>query len=96
MLRYAYPVQPISIKEKSHFIDVIGIPVTAAPFDIQIQSIMLWARKHLSRFVYVANTHMLVKAYRHRPFWQVLENADMVTPDGMPLVWMLKLLGIHT
>lgn len=96
MLRHVSPLQPISLKDKSYFIDVIGTPVTAAPFDTQIQSIMVWARKRLSKFVCVANTHMLVEAYRHRSFWQVLDNADMVTPDGMPLVWMLKLLGIRS
>lgn len=94
MLRHASPLQSSPIQDKSHFIDIIGTPVTAAPFDIQIQSIMDWARKRLSRFVCVANTHMLVESYRHHSFWQVLDNADMVTPDGMPLVWMLKLLGI--
>lgn len=96
MLRRASPLQPSPIKEQSHFIDVIGTPVTAVPFEIQIQSIMLWARKRLSRIVCVANTHMLVEAYRHHSFLQVLDNADMITPDGMPLVWMLKLLGIRT
>ncbi|WP_253188179.1 WecB/TagA/CpsF family glycosyltransferase [Leptolyngbya sp. 'hensonii'] len=28
-------------------------------------------------------------------FASVLFNADLVTPDGMPLVWMMRLLGIH-
>jgi N-acetylglucosaminyldiphosphoundecaprenol N-acetyl-beta-D-mannosaminyltransferase len=36
---------------------------------------------------------MLMEAYWHRAFARVLESADLVTPDGMPLVWMLRLLG---
>jgi len=34
-----------------------------------------------------------MEAYWHPKFAHHLQNADMVTPDGMPLVWMMKLLG---
>lgn len=36
---------------------------------------------------------MLVEAYRDPEFAPVLQNADLVAPDGMPLVWMLRLMG---
>jgi len=96
MPQNASQIRQISLKDKSRCIDVIGTQITAVPFDIQVLAIMAWARKRLSKFVCVANTHMLVEAYHHRSFWQVLHNADMVTPDGMPLVWMLKWMGIHS
>lgn len=38
---------------------------------------------------------MLIEAYWNRDFAQVLESADLVTPDGMPLVWMLRWLGFY-
>ena len=82
------------INEPTH-VDVIGSQVTAAPFDILIDVILGWARKRESKFVCVANTHMLVEAYQEPSFGIVLQNADMVTPDGMPLVWMLKLMGVQ-
>lgn len=74
-------------------IDVIGSPVTAAPFDVQIEMMLGWATNHASKVVCVANVHMLTEAHWHPEFSSVLKNADMVTPDGMPLVWMLKLMG---
>lgn len=73
---------------------VIGCPVTALPFDDQISLMLTWAKQHLSRSVCVANVHMLVEAYRNSGFATVLRQSDLVTPDGMPLVWMLRCLGV--
>jgi N-acetylglucosaminyldiphosphoundecaprenol N-acetyl-beta-D-mannosaminyltransferase len=72
---------------------VIGFPVTALPFDQQIAYILKWGKHHLSKVVCVANAHMLTEAYWDPGLGTVLHNADLVTPDGMPLVWMVQLLG---
>ena len=77
-------------------IDIIGSPVTALPFEVQINIILEWAMSKVSKVICVANTHMLVESYWHSEFSSVLKNADIVTPDGMPLVWMLKLMGAGT
>jgi N-acetylglucosaminyldiphosphoundecaprenol N-acetyl-beta-D-mannosaminyltransferase len=76
-------------------IEIIGSPVTALTFDDQVNVILDWAQSQTSKFVCVANTHMLIEAYRSSEFMTVLRNADIVTPDGMPLVWMMKLLGLQ-
>jgi N-acetylglucosaminyldiphosphoundecaprenol N-acetyl-beta-D-mannosaminyltransferase len=76
-------------------IEVVEAPVTALPFDSQIQIILAWAKERMSKFVCVANTHMIVEAHHSPQFKNVLHLADLVTPDGMPLVWMMKLLGIR-
>jgi N-acetylglucosaminyldiphosphoundecaprenol N-acetyl-beta-D-mannosaminyltransferase len=76
-------------------IDIIGSPVTALTFDSQIEIMVDWANEHKSRFVCVANTHLLIEAQWRTDFAAVLQQADLVTPDRMPLVWMMKLLGIH-
>jgi N-acetylglucosaminyldiphosphoundecaprenol N-acetyl-beta-D-mannosaminyltransferase len=74
-------------------IHVIGSPVTAAAFDRQIELILEWASTRTSKVVCVANVHMLVEAYWHPEFHAVLARADLITPDGMPLVWMMNLMG---
>lgn len=74
-------------------IEVIGSPITAASFNSQIGKILEWATKSESKYVCVANVHMLMEAYWHTEFATVLSHADLVTPDGTPLVWMMKLLG---
>nr|WP_275333808.1 WecB/TagA/CpsF family glycosyltransferase [Nodosilinea sp. TSF1-S3]MDF0367304.1 WecB/TagA/CpsF family glycosyltransferase [Nodosilinea sp. TSF1-S3] len=53
---------------------------------------MHWAHRRLSRVVCVANVHMLMEARWNESFAKVLKHADLLTPDGMPLVWTLNLL----
>lgn len=73
--------------------DVIGFPVTAMPFQQQIALMTTWAKQRCSKAVCIGNVHMLIEAYKQADFADVLRKADLVTPDGMPLVWMLRLLG---
>ena len=74
-------------------IEIIGTPITALPFQEQINIILRLAKSKLGGYVCVANTHMLVEAYKKPKFQQILASAEMVTPDGTPLVWMMRLLG---
>ncbi len=55
--------------------------------------IVKWALKRESRYVCVANVHMVMEAYDTQSFQDVVNNADLTTPDGMPLVWSMRLLG---
>lgn len=74
---------------------VLNSSITALRFTDQIQIMLEWAMQRQSRTVCVANVHMLMEAHWNSEFFTLLENADMVTPDGMPLVWMMRLLGVH-
>jgi len=38
---------------------------------------------------------MIVEAHDSPEFKDVLNGADLVTPDGMPLVWALRILGLR-
>lgn len=86
-------IEEITLTASEYTINVIGSPITALPFDAQIEMMLKWASSRKSKVVCVANVHMLVEAYYHSELASVLENADMITPDGMPLVWMMKLMG---
>ncbi len=77
------------------WVNIIGSPVTALPFNSQIELMLKWASERKSSYVCVANAHMLVEAESEPTFRSVLQRADLVTPDAMPLVWMLRLLGVR-
>lgn len=83
MLKEYFPVQR-----------VLGFSIAALPFDAQMALMLRWAKSRLSKVVCIANVHMVVEAYQNQRFADVLHNADLVTPDGMPLVWMLRLMGV--
>jgi N-acetylglucosaminyldiphosphoundecaprenol N-acetyl-beta-D-mannosaminyltransferase len=73
---------------------VLNVLISAIPFDEQISLMLKWAKLRESKVVCLANVHMLMEAYRNRDFALVLDKADLVSPDGMPLVWMLRRMGI--
>ncbi len=53
-----------------------------------------WASNGQSRYVCAANVHMVMESHDDQAFQSVVNGADLVTPDGVPLVWALKLLGV--
>lgn len=55
--------------------------------------IVRWAENRESRYVCAANVHMVMEAYDDPAFLQDVNGADLTTPDGMPLVWALRILG---
>ncbi|MBV8886407.1 MAG: WecB/TagA/CpsF family glycosyltransferase, partial [Chroococcidiopsidaceae cyanobacterium CP_BM_RX_35] len=75
------------------YINVLSSPITALPFSTQIATILKWAVNRESKVVCVANVHMVMEAYWRPELSSVLKSASLVTPDGMPLVWMMKLMG---
>jgi N-acetylglucosaminyldiphosphoundecaprenol N-acetyl-beta-D-mannosaminyltransferase len=59
-----------------------------------VQAIIAWARAGESRYVCVATVNNAMEAYDSATFRGIMNSADLVTPDGMPLVWGLRLLGV--
>ncbi len=46
-------------------------------------------------YVCAANVHMVMEGYDVPDFQVMVNGADLVTPDGIPLVWMLKACGFE-
>lgn len=44
-------------------------------------------------YVCLANVHMLVAAARNGELRNIIQKANLVAPDGMPLIWLLKRRG---
>jgi N-acetylglucosaminyldiphosphoundecaprenol N-acetyl-beta-D-mannosaminyltransferase len=55
--------------------------------------VLEWARGRQLRYVCVATVNNVMEAYDSNEFRRIMNQADLVTPDGMPLVWGLRLLG---
>jgi len=72
---------------------IIGSQVHPTSYPLATQQIFGWARDSQKRYVCAANVHMLMEAWDAPEFRDVVNAADLVTPDGMPLVWMLRLKG---
>jgi N-acetylglucosaminyldiphosphoundecaprenol N-acetyl-beta-D-mannosaminyltransferase len=74
--------------------DVLGMRVDATSYEDASRCIARWARDGRSAYVCVATVHMVMEAFDSSAFRRTVNGADLVTPDGRPLVWALRSLGI--
>jgi N-acetylglucosaminyldiphosphoundecaprenol N-acetyl-beta-D-mannosaminyltransferase len=67
--------------------------VDALDWNTAIERISVWGASRESRYVCITNVHSVVTAGQDADFGRVIASADMVTPDGAPVAWMLRKLG---
>lgn len=73
---------------------VLGMRTDSTSYGDAVTRILAWASTRESRYVCVANVHVTMESYDSAEFRRVVNEADLVTPDGMPLVWALRLFGV--
>jgi N-acetylglucosaminyldiphosphoundecaprenol N-acetyl-beta-D-mannosaminyltransferase len=73
--------------------DILGVNVAVSNYDEVVRHCTTWGIAGESRSVCFATVHMLMEAHDKPAFRAKLNSADMINPDGMPLVWGLRALG---
>jgi N-acetylglucosaminyldiphosphoundecaprenol N-acetyl-beta-D-mannosaminyltransferase len=73
---------------------VLGMRVDATSYGDASRRVARWAREGRSAYVCVATVHMVMEAFDSSAFLRTVNGADLVTPDGRPLVWALRSLGV--
>ncbi|MGH2776138.1 MAG: WecB/TagA/CpsF family glycosyltransferase [Actinomycetota bacterium] len=73
---------------------IVGMRVDATSYREASDRIMSWAKNGESRMVCAASVNNVMETRESDDFLDVMNRADLITPDGMPLVWGLKLLGV--
>lgn len=71
----------------------LSIGISLGPYKKFIDEIIELAVKKQSSYVCVANVHMTIEAHGDKAFAAVVNDADITTPDGMPLAKGLKILN---
>lgn len=72
---------------------VLAAPISPVSFAQAQDCVLAWGRVHESRFVVLANVHVVVTATQEADFGRTVTAADLATPDGAPVAWMLRRLG---
>jgi N-acetylglucosaminyldiphosphoundecaprenol N-acetyl-beta-D-mannosaminyltransferase len=72
---------------------IVGTNVDATSYGQAVETVARWSGSGESKYVCVATVNQVMEAYDSPEFLGVMNGADLVTPDGMPLVWGLRLLG---
>jgi N-acetylglucosaminyldiphosphoundecaprenol N-acetyl-beta-D-mannosaminyltransferase len=68
--------------------------VDATSYEDATQRIATWAEAGESRYVCIATVNNVMEAHDDASFVRVMNDSDLTTPDGMPLVWGLRALGL--
>ncbi len=72
---------------------VIGSPIDCVDWEGSLARLQLWASEHESRVVCICNAHSVVTARQDKEFAAAVNSADMATPDGAPVAWLMRRLG---
>jgi N-acetylglucosaminyldiphosphoundecaprenol N-acetyl-beta-D-mannosaminyltransferase len=78
---------------KAYGARVLGSFINACSWRSAINTIYRWGTARESRYVCICNVHSLITARKDEAFRKALNEADMATPDGMPVAWMMRKLG---
>lgn len=73
-------------------VQLLGISITTGSYKEFVRNIIETACRRISDYTCLANVHMLIEAHNDGNFASIVSNANIITPDGMPLAWALEML----
>ncbi len=73
---------------------ILGVRVDATDYPSCVAQILNWSRQEHSRYVCFGTVSAVMGGYDSQDYRDTLDRADLVTADGMPLVWLLRWLGV--
>lgn len=71
---------------------VLSLNLSTGTYKSFLDNILDLAVQRQSSYTCVANVHMCIEAYKDEQYAALVNNADYITPDGMPLAKSVKLL----
>ncbi|PLK50054.1 glycosyltransferase [Uliginosibacterium sp. TH139] len=74
-------------------VNVLNAYLDVVDWTAAIARIRSWATERESRYVCIVNAHSVVTTGQDAAFGKVIREADMATPDGAPVAWMMRKLG---
>jgi N-acetylglucosaminyldiphosphoundecaprenol N-acetyl-beta-D-mannosaminyltransferase len=63
--------------------------------EMALNSIFDWISKREPHYVCVSNVHGVMESQQDQELKRIHNAAGLVTPDGMPLVWLSRLMGFR-
>lgn len=73
-------------------VKVLEVDFTAASWDEILNQIYQWGAARESRIICISNVHSLITAREDPAFGAIVNDADLTTPDGAPIAWLISRL----
>jgi N-acetylglucosaminyldiphosphoundecaprenol N-acetyl-beta-D-mannosaminyltransferase len=77
-------------------VDILGVHIDAQPFTEATTTLLRWAQEDNTRYVCTCPVYTLMMCREHPDVHRAVHDADMVTADGMPIVWLQRRLGVRS
>jgi N-acetylglucosaminyldiphosphoundecaprenol N-acetyl-beta-D-mannosaminyltransferase len=75
--------------------NILGIHIDAINMGQALETIGGWLARRESHYVCVTPAHVVMDCRRDPGLRAVINNSGLTTPDGMSIVWLLKLRGFR-
>ncbi len=72
---------------------ILNMRVDITSLSKAVKQIGFWVSQKEAHYVCISNVHMCMECFDNDEFCKVVNGADLVVPDGKPLVWVQKILG---
>lgn len=73
-------------------INLLSLSLSQGFYNSFFNQIIEWAKCRQSKYTCLTNVHMMIEAYKNPGFAKMVNDADLIIPDGMPLKWGLRFL----
>jgi N-acetylglucosaminyldiphosphoundecaprenol N-acetyl-beta-D-mannosaminyltransferase len=73
-------------------VDILGVRVNVGTLGDAVASIERWVCHRAQRYVCITGAHGVMESRHDEQLRDILNNAGMVTADGMPLVWFARFI----
>lgn len=73
--------------------NILGVAVSAINPEMAIETIERWIDAHEQHYVCVTGVHGVMESQKDEQLRRIHNQAGLVTPDGMPLVWLSRIKG---
>lgn len=77
----------------SERVNILGVGVDPINLSCATDTLITWVEQKTPGYVCVTGVHGIIESQRDENLRRIHHSAAMVTPDGMPLVWLSKLYG---
>jgi len=81
--------------QKVQRVNILGVGVSALNMALALEIIEGWIEHREPHYVCVTGVHGVMESQRDENLRRIHNRAGLVTPDGMPLVWLSRLKGFR-
>lgn len=74
-------------------VNILGVGVSPVNMQMALSCIQSWIERREPNYVIAVPAHCIVECLRREDLRQIYNQAGLVTPDGMPIAWITKLMG---